>query len=802
MDVMTDNRLHPIKIWNSIRGRLFLLTTAVLALALTALGLFILNLFRSHLLNDKRMEIFHIAEKTSELVESHIDDIIDKVVKELFSGSRIWLYEKGRISDIRPDLEALLGKLQDVQSLSISDIWGNRLIRVLREDPVSKDILKEKANEEKIKSAIEDNVYIGNVYPAGRAAPMVDISVPLTAVDGNAARHILTVTINLNGIYKILEEIELDTVREIFIVDTNGWVITYLSRTIGLKTPGIKGVSSFWGNIGHIKKVRDYLSGLSEMSFKKPVIYKNMHMEDVLGVVAVCSKLKWGVIVEEPLNTILDPVGPMMNRYIIAAVLVFILFSIFIFILIGFATTPLMRLYRSTQTLRGETGLIPFQGDDEAGRIALNINSLIKEWCKKDEHLRQRYKDMETVMNKEFEQTHNRLEQLTEELNASKEELLKEKGLADVLTGVSGLFIVGLDLHGRVIIINKKCEEMLKFRSEEITGKGWFDLVYPSGARDLAEAHFRDALDGNTLEIVEDQILTKDGQPLNISWLIRVINDSNGMAERVILIGEDTGQKHKMEEELLAKNAQLVKNNEELENVLSIVSHDLKNPLYILKDFASILLQDYQDVLNEDGLYYLERIKANAEHMEKLIVDLLELSRTSRVKGDWQECVISDIVNRAIEEFQEKIKDKGIRISVSGHFPICVCEPERILQVFMNLLSNAIKFMSSAREPVIEIGYKDTKNEHEFYLKDNGIGIDKENHEKIFVIFQRVQDVEGIEGTGVGLTIVKKIVEDHGGRVWVESEKGKGSTFYFTISKAITKSAANQRLNQTQKKAV
>ena len=200
-----------------------------------------------------------------------------------------------------------------------------------------------------------------------------------------------------------------------------------------------------------------------------------------------------------------------------------------------------------------------------------------------------------------------------------------------------------------------------------------------------------------------------------------------------------------------------------------------------------------------DGLYYLERIKANSEHMEKLIKDLLELSRTSRVKGDWQESAISDIVRRAMEEFNRLIKNNGIEIKTAESFPICLCDPERILQVFMNLISNSIKFIKGVDNPLIEIGYKERDKEYEFFVKDNGIGIEKDYHEKIFVIFQRLQDVKGIEGTGVGLTIVKKIIDDHGGRVWVESEKGSGATFYFTISKAKPKSTVNQRSDQNQK---
>jgi light-regulated signal transduction histidine kinase (bacteriophytochrome) len=169
--------------------------------------------------------------------------------------------------------------------------------------------------------------------------------------------------------------------------------------------------------------------------------------------------------------------------------------------------------------------------------------------------------------------------------------------------------------------------------------------------------------------------------------------------------------------------------------------------------------------------------------MERLILDFLELSRVSKSKGIPQECAISDLVQKALEEFREVIKNKGIQVRISDNFPICSCEPERMLQVFKNLLSNSIKFIQDTETPFVEIGYQETKKEHEFFVKDNGIGIDKEYHDKIFVLFQRLQEVKDVEGTGVGLTIVKKIVEDHGGKVWVKSKKGEGAVFYFTIPK-------------------
>jgi two-component system sensor kinase FixL len=236
-------------------------------------------------------------------------------------------------------------------------------------------------------------------------------------------------------------------------------------------------------------------------------------------------------------------------------------------------------------------------------------------------------------------------------------------------------------------------------------------------------------------------------------------------------------------QELEEKNKVLEEKNEELQDFVSMVSHDLKSPLYILQYFTSILLHDHRSEFGEDVIYYLERIKRNAENMERLIGDILDLSKLGTTDWDYQYYPIIQIIQRAVDELNPKIEDKHIRLVIGNQFPSAFCDPNRILQVFLNLISNSIKFMDTGRDACIEIGCRGREHEFEFFVRDNGIGIEKEYHEIIFKIFQRVRGLKDVEGSGVGLAIVKKIVENHGGRVWVNSEKGQGSTFYFTLRK-------------------
>jgi signal transduction histidine kinase len=240
---------------------------------------------------------------------------------------------------------------------------------------------------------------------------------------------------------------------------------------------------------------------------------------------------------------------------------------------------------------------------------------------------------------------------------------------------------------------------------------------------------------------------------------------------------EEIGERKKAEEELRMIN-------EELKSFAHIVSHDLKTPLAHILGFSSVLLDDYQEKLGDKGQLCLERIEASALRMESLISDLLALSRIGRVVSTLNDVPSDAIVSDVISVLQDRIKQNGIELVVADNLPTIYCDGDRVCQLLENLLVNAIKFMGETKNPKIEIGYEDKEEFYQFYVMDNGIGIDPKYHQEIFEKFSRLREIEDDEGTGLGLSIVQRIVCSHGGRVWVESEKGKGATFYFTLPKA------------------
>jgi signal transduction histidine kinase len=235
-------------------------------------------------------------------------------------------------------------------------------------------------------------------------------------------------------------------------------------------------------------------------------------------------------------------------------------------------------------------------------------------------------------------------------------------------------------------------------------------------------------------------------------------------------------------QETRRKGDEIAAKNRELEAFVYTASHDLRAPLVTIQGFASILLADLGESLSEDARFYLERIRTNTGRMERLIDDLLELSRAGRVVGRFAEVPVGEVVAEALDALQPSLRERGVETVAAEEWPTVPCDRERLLQVFTNLIGNAVKFLGPDHaRPRIELGWCDRGDSAEFHVRDNGIGIEAEYHERIFAVFQRLNELDGVDGTGVGLAIVKRIIDVHGGRVWVDSDRGEGATFRFTL---------------------
>ena len=235
-----------------------------------------------------------------------------------------------------------------------------------------------------------------------------------------------------------------------------------------------------------------------------------------------------------------------------------------------------------------------------------------------------------------------------------------------------------------------------------------------------------------------------------------------------------------LERKIEERTEQVNKANQELETFVYSVTHDLKAPVISLYGMAAIMQKKFGGQLGDQGEHYLQRLMSNAGFMEQLITDLLNFSKVGKHEYRMEDLNVESVVGESLNQCDRAIHERNVTIKVHSPMPNAVFDRTDLCKIFMNIISNSIKFMGEQPNPTVEIGGREIDGFMEFYVKDNGIGIDQKYNDKVFKIFHRLKEVP-VEGTGIGLAIVKKILEMAGGRIWFESKVGEGTTFIFLI---------------------
>jgi signal transduction histidine kinase len=238
-----------------------------------------------------------------------------------------------------------------------------------------------------------------------------------------------------------------------------------------------------------------------------------------------------------------------------------------------------------------------------------------------------------------------------------------------------------------------------------------------------------------------------------------------------------------LQEDLLQRKQlidELERKNKELNDFTHTVSHDLKSPLVTINGFLGYLDRDIQNGNHERIQSDFQRIQEAVKRMQQLLNELLELSRIGRMINKPEVIAFEELIHEAMDIVHGRLKTRNATVRIQPNLPSIQGDKPRLVEVMQNLLDNAVKYMGNQPNPIIEIGSETGANgEIIFFVRDNGMGIDPQYHERIFGLFNKL-DAKS-EGTGIGLALVKKIIEVHGGKIWVKSEPGRGSTFYFTL---------------------
>ncbi len=317
-------------------------------------------------------------------------------------------------------------------------------------------------------------------------------------------------------------------------------------------------------------------------------------------------------------------------------------------------------------------------------------------------------------------------------------------------------------------------------------------LIHPED-RDKILGEIKAYMNGDVLSEVwykEYRLKKADGEYAYVTDKAIFIRDAEGRAIRALGAMSDISSRKeyeqslkKLNEELECKVKELAITNEELEQFAYVASHDLQEPLRMVDSFMGLLERKYNNQLDEKARQYIFFASDGAKRMRRIILDLLDYSRVGRISGELELIDTCEVVTEACSLLKNMIDEKKAEIHIEG-LPLVHSFKPPLLQVFQNLISNALKYARDGIPPCVSIGGSESDKEWKFWVKDNGIGIKEEYHEKIFVIFQRLHASQEYSGNGIGLAIIKKIITNLGGDIWVHSCEGQGSVFYFTISKS------------------
>ncbi|MES2394901.1 MAG: PAS domain S-box protein, partial [Bacteroidota bacterium] len=372
---------------------------------------------------------------------------------------------------------------------------------------------------------------------------------------------------------------------------------------------------------------------------------------------------------------------------------------------------------------------------------------------------------------------------ITDRKKAEDELKKSEHFLNSIIENIPNMLFVKDAKDLRFVRFNKAGEDLLGYSKADLMGKNDYDF-FPKTEADFFTTKDKEVLEsGKLLEIAEEPIHTKyKGDRILETKKIPIL-DSNGHPLYLLGISNDITDLKKLLAELKQKSEELASTNKELEQFVYVASHDLQEPLRTISNFVGLLEKKYSGITDTSTVQYFQFIVDAAARMQNLIKDLLDLSRIGR-NIIYTAVDSNEVFKEVIANMEASIKESNAKIT-AARLPVLKGNASELKQLFQNLISNAIKFRKKNVIPEINITVEDKNTEYLFAIKDNGIGIEKQSINKLFVIFQRLNASTEYPGTGIGLATCKKIIDLHHGKIWVESKFGEGSTFYFTLPKEI-----------------
>jgi PAS domain S-box-containing protein len=359
------------------------------------------------------------------------------------------------------------------------------------------------------------------------------------------------------------------------------------------------------------------------------------------------------------------------------------------------------------------------------------------------------------------------------------ERLQSQRGFLHLWELASDALIL-VDDRGQIVLANGQIERMFGYPREELLGRS-IEMLIPLRFRSRHLGHRADFFAnprarpmGTGLELFG---LRKDGSEFPVDINLSVLTTDEGLLVKAAI--RDVSERKRAQERLRHFAEELQQSNLELQQFAYVASHDLQEPLRAVATFCEMLQRRYQGKLDADGNQWLGFVITGARRMQALVQDLLAYSRLENRGQPLVAIACDDVAEKAVSALQSAIADAGASVTWDA-LPTIQGDASQLVQLFQNLIGNAIKFRGP-EPPRVHISATPQGDNWLFSVRDNGIGIDPKFHERIFEIFKRLHTADRYPGTGIGLAICRKVVARHGGRIWIQSELGSGSTFCFTM---------------------
>ncbi|MDR3615248.1 MAG: ATP-binding protein [Candidatus Obscuribacterales bacterium] len=357
-------------------------------------------------------------------------------------------------------------------------------------------------------------------------------------------------------------------------------------------------------------------------------------------------------------------------------------------------------------------------------------------------------------------------------------EIVNPKDLLESILESIGLGVIVADPNGKIVLFNGTAAELLSLDTTEAVSTEWAaisGLYHVDQITPLTETEnpLVRAIHGESVDDLEMYVHSEQGTGRYVSARCRPVINKGGLNKGGVIVLQDITEQKRLADEVM-------RSNKELQQFAYVAAHDLQEPLRSIIGFGELLQQATKDSLEPKQQDQLRRVMDASKRMQCLISGLLAYARIETRSKQFAICDLNEIVENTLQDLSSAIAAKHATVDV-GPLPKVLGDRSQLIQLFQNLLSNALKY--SVEKPMIAITCSSDKKFHRFCIADNGIGIDMQFADRIFVIFQRLHTKSQYEGVGIGLSLCKKIAEKHGGRIWIESKSGEGTNVYFTLPK-------------------